>query len=146
MFDVALNIFRKIHFLPPHVPQFLFYFPLYITWIFNCYFCLVSDSKIYYAIGEVAKMFDVNTSLIRFWEKEFDIIKPKKNKKGNRLFTRQDVDNFHVIFHLVKERGYTLEGAKKKLKDNKNETIKNVEIVKSLQNIKGFLVDLKEEL
>jgi len=106
----------------------------------------MSDSKIYYAIGEVAKMFDVNTSLIRFWEKEFDIIKPKKNKKGNRLFTRQDVDNFHVIFHLVKERGYTLEGAKKKLKDNKNETIKNVEIVKSLQNIKGFLVDLKEEL
>ena len=106
----------------------------------------MSDSKIYYAIGEVAKMFDVNTSLIRFWEKEFDIIKPKKNKKGNRLFTKQDVENFHVIFHLVKERGYTLDGAKKKLKDNKDGTIKNAEIVKSLQKIKSFLIDLKEEL
>lgn len=106
----------------------------------------MSDAKIYYAIGEVAKMFDVNTSLIRFWEKEFDIIKPKKNKKGNRLFTKKDVDNFHVIFHLVKERGYTLDGAKKKLKDNKDDTIKNAEIVKSLQKIKSFLVDLKEEL
>ena len=91
-------------------------------------------------------MFDVNTSLIRFWEKEFDIIKPKKNKKGNRLFTKQDVENFHVIFHLVKERGYTLEGAKKKLKDNKEDTVQNVEIVKSLQRIKTFLIDLKEEL
>lgn len=106
----------------------------------------MSDSKIYYTIGEVSKMFNVNTSLIRFWEKEFDIIKPKKNKKGNRLFTKQDVDNFHIIFHLVKERGYTLDGAKKKLKDNKEDTIQNVEIVKSLQKIKGFLIDLKEEL
>ena len=106
----------------------------------------MSDSKIYYAIGEVARMFEVNTSLIRFWEKEFDIIKPKKNKKGNRLFTKKDVANFHVIFHLVKERGYTLDGAKKKLKDNKDGTIKNAEIVKSLQKIKSFLVDLKEEL
>ena len=106
----------------------------------------MSDSKIYYAIGEVAKMFDVNTSLIRFWEKEFDIIKPKKNKKGNRLFTKKDVENFHVIFHLVKERGFTLEGAKKKLKDNKDGTVQNVEIVKSLTKIKSFLIDLKEEL
>lgn len=106
----------------------------------------MSDSKIYYAIGEVSKMFDVNTSLIRFWEKEFDIIKPKKNKKGNRLFTKKDVENFHVIFHLVKERGFTLEGAKKKLKDNKGDTIENVEIVKSLQKIKSFLIELKEEL
>ena len=70
----------------------------------------------------------------------------KKNKKGNRLFTKQDVDNFHIIFHLVKERGYTLDGAKKKLKDNKEDTIQNVEIVKSLQKIKGFLLDMKEEL
>ena len=106
----------------------------------------MSDSKIYYAIGEVAKIFKVNTSLIRFWEKEFDIIKPKKNKKGNRLFTKKDIENFHVIFHLVKERGYTLDGAKKKLKDNKDGTIKNAEIVKSLQTIKSFLIDLKEEL
>lgn len=107
---------------------------------------LDNDSKIYYSIGEVSKMFDVNTSLIRFWEKEFDIIKPKKNKKGNRLFTKKDVANFHVIFHLVKEKGYTLDGAKKKLKDNKDETINNAEVVKSLQNIKSFLLELKEGL
>ena len=72
--------------------------------------------------------------------------KKKKNKKGNRLFTKQDIANFHIIFHLVKERGYTLDGAKKKLKDNKEDTIQNVEIVKSLQKIKGFLIELKEEL
>ena len=67
-------------------------------------------------------------------------------KKGNRLFTKQDIDNFHIIFHLVKERGYTLEGAKKKIKDNKDDTIRNVEIVQSLQKIKTFLTSLKEEL
>ena len=70
--------------------------------------------KIYYSIGEVATMFDVNKSLIRFWEKEFSIIKPKKNRKGNRFFTEKDIENFKIIFHLVKERGYTLQGAKKK--------------------------------
>ena len=70
--------------------------------------------KIYYSIGEVAAMFNVNKSLIRFWEKEFIIIKPKKNKKGNRYFTENDINNFKIIFHLVKERGYTLDGAKKK--------------------------------
>jgi DNA-binding transcriptional MerR regulator len=102
--------------------------------------------RIYYTIGEVAKMFKVNTSLIRFWEKEFDIIKPQKNKKGNRLFTQEDVDNFHIIFHLVKERGFTLQGAKNKLRDNKEEIIQNIEIVKSLKNIKDFLLEIKEEL
>ena len=91
-------------------------------------------------------MFDVNTSLIRFWEKEFDIIKPKKNKKGNRLFTQADVDNFHIIYHLVKERGFTLEGAKKKLKENKEETINNIEVVKTLQKLKQFLLDLKQDI
>lgn len=102
--------------------------------------------KLYYGIGEVAKMFDVNTSLIRFWEKEFDIIKPKKNKKGNRLFTKQDVENFRVIFHLVKERGYTLQGAKDKLKDNKEDVADNVEMVKRLENVKAFLLELKKSL
>lgn len=102
--------------------------------------------KLYYTIGEVSKMFDVNTSLIRFWEKEFDIIKPKKNKKGNRLFTKEDVDNFHIIFHLVKERGFTLEGAKQKLKDNKEDTVDNLEAVKSLNRIKEFLLEIKAEL
>ena len=75
--------------------------------------------KLFYSIGEVAKKYKVNVSLIRFWEKEFDILKPKKNKKGNRMFTKKDMQNLDVIFHLVKERGFTLEGAKKKLKENK---------------------------
>ncbi len=103
-------------------------------------------TKLYYSIGEVAKMFDVNTSLVRFWEKEFDILKPKKNAKGNRLFTQKDVDNLKVIFHLVKERGYTLEGAKKKLRENKGDTIQNEEIVERLKNIRGFLVELRDNL
>jgi DNA-binding transcriptional MerR regulator len=98
--------------------------------------------KLYYSIGEVAQMFQVNTSLIRFWEKEFDIIKPKKNKKGNRLFTQKDIDNFHIIYHLVKEKGMTLKGAKKKMKENKEDTEHNFEIVRSLENIKEMLMDL----
>lgn len=107
---------------------------------------LFTSGKLYYSIGEVAKMFDVNTSLIRFWEGEFSIIKPKKNKKGNRLFTQVDVDNFHIIYHLVKERGFTLEGAKNKLAQSKDETIANVEVVKSLKSIKSFLLEIKKEL
>lgn len=102
--------------------------------------------KLYYTIGEVAKMFDVNTSLIRFWEKEFDIIKPHKNKKGNRLFTPQDVDNFHLIYHLVKDKGLTLKGAEKKLKENKADTVENFEIVKRLKEIRETLVEIKESL
>ena len=102
--------------------------------------------KLYYTIGEVANIFDVNTSLIRFWEKEFDIIKPKKNKKGNRLFTEKDVDNFFIIYHLVKERGFTLQGAKDKLKENPEDTINQIEIVKSLENVRSFLVDLKAQI
>lgn len=91
-------------------------------------------------------MFKLNTSHIRFWEKQFDILKPKKNKKGNRLFTQEDVDNLHTIYHLVKERGFTLEGAKQKLKHNKEEIVDSVEIVKSLKKIKGFLVEMKDGL
>lgn len=102
--------------------------------------------KVYFPIGQVAEMFGVNTSLIRYWEKEFDIIKPFRNKKGNRLFTPKDVDNFHVIFHLVKERGFTLQGAREKLRNNKQDTFDTVEIVKSLQQIKNFLVEIKENL
>jgi len=103
-------------------------------------------TKLYYSIEEVAKMFGVNTSLIRFWEKEFEIIKPKKNKKGNRMFTKQDVDNFHIIYHLVKERGFTLEGAKNKLKGNSEDVVNNVEAVKSLQKVHAMLLELKNHL
>jgi len=102
--------------------------------------------KLYYSIGEVADIFDVNTSLIRFWEKEFDIIKPKKNAKGNRMFTETDVNNFFIIYHLVKERGFTLQGAKEKLKNNKEDTINQIEIVKSLSEVKSFLLELKEQI
>ncbi|MCD6113509.1 MAG: MerR family transcriptional regulator [Bacteroidales bacterium] len=104
------------------------------------------SEKLFYSIGEVADMFNVNTSLIRYWEKEFDVIKPRKNKKGNRLFTQIDVDNFYIIYHLVKERGFTLQGAKDKLKENKEDTINNIEIVKSLNKIKSFLLEIKEQL
>lgn len=97
-------------------------------------------------MGEVSRMFNVNHSLIRYWEKEFDIIKPKKNKKGNRLFTREDIKNFRLIYHLVKERGYTLEGAKNKIRDNKNDALDNLELIESLTKIRSFLVALKEEL
>ena len=102
--------------------------------------------KLYYSIGEVAEMFKVNTSLIRFWEKEFSIIKPKKNKKGNRFFTQLDIENFHLIFHLVKERGMTLKGAKQKLKENKEDTENNFIVVTRLQEIKDLLLEIKEAL
>ena len=102
--------------------------------------------KLFYSIGEVAKKYKVNVSLIRFWEKEFDILKPKKNKKGNRMFTKTDMDNLDIIFHLVKERGFTLEGAKKKLKENKKDTIDNITIVNKLKEIRSFLTSLQEEL
>lgn len=102
--------------------------------------------KLYYSIGEVAKMFNVNSSLIRFWDNEFDILKPKKNAKGNRMFTQKDVDNLKIIFHLVKERGFTLEGAKKKLRENKEDSIPTQEIVARLKEIRGFLVELRENL
>jgi DNA-binding transcriptional MerR regulator len=102
--------------------------------------------KLFYSIGEVARMFDVNTSLIRFWEKEFDIIKPKKNKKGNRLFTKEDIDNFHIIYHLVKERGMTLKGAQMKMIENKDDAIHNLEVIQKLHNIRKMLLEIKEEM
>jgi DNA-binding transcriptional MerR regulator len=102
--------------------------------------------KRYYKIGEVAKAFDVNTSLIRFWEKEFAIIKPKKNAKGNRLFTQEDIQHFKLIFNLVKERGFTLEGAKQKLKKNPEGIIKNHEIISRLEAVKAALTNIKNQL
>lgn len=101
--------------------------------------------KLYYSIGEVAQAFNVNTSLIRFWEKEFDSISPKKNKKGDRFFTPKDIENFKIIFHLVKEKGYTLEGAKVVLQSQKNLS-KKVEIIARLELVKAELIKLKELL
>ncbi|KUF45524.1 MerR family transcriptional regulator [Myroides marinus] len=102
--------------------------------------------KRYYSIGELAKAFDVNTSLLRFWEKEFDIIKPRKNAKGNRMFTPQDVQNLQLIYHLVKERGFTLEGAKEHLKKNSKDIMDNFEIIQKLEGIKAALLNIKNEL
>lgn len=102
--------------------------------------------KLYYSIGEVAKMFDVNQSLIRFWESEFTLIKPRKNSKGTRFFTPRDVDNFHQIYHLVKERGYTLQGAKQMLKEQPEKVDENFEVIKRLKNIRNFLVQMEKEI
>ncbi len=100
--------------------------------------------KIYYSIGEVAEIFDVNTSLIRFWEKEFSIIKPKKNKKGNRLFTKKDIENFKIIYHLVKEKGFTLDGAKNELKSNKEALKDKFEVINKLKFIRESLLSMKK--
>ena len=102
--------------------------------------------KRYYGIGEVAKAFSVNNSLIRFWEKEFDVIKPKKNAKGDRKFTPEDIKNLELIYHLVKERGFTLEGAKTHLKENKHKTISNFEIIRKLETVKTELLKIKDHL
>lgn len=102
--------------------------------------------KMYWSIGEVAEMYGVSTSLLRFWEKEFDILQPKKNRKGDRFFTQKDMENLKIIYHLVKERGFTLKGAKQQLRENKEQTVEKVRIIESLEKVKGFLQDLKGQL
>ena len=97
-------------------------------------------------MGEIAKAFDVNQSLIRFWDKEFDILKPKKNAKGNRMFTPDDVKNLQLIFHLVKERGFTLEGAKVHLKEGQKKTLDKFEIIRKLEIVKNQLINIKDSL
>lgn len=106
----------------------------------------LQEGKRYYSIGEVAKAFDVNASLIRFWDKEFDILKPKKNAKGNRMFTPEDVKNLQLIFHLVKERGFTLEGAKIHLKEGQKKTLDKFEIINKLEAVKAQLTAIKNQL
>ena len=103
-------------------------------------------SKLYYTMGEVTAMFEVNASQIRFYEREFDILQPKKNKKGNRLFTPEDVENLKIIFNLVKDKGYTLQGAKEFLRSNKDEAKENQKIIDSLDRVKQFLLEVKEQL
>ena len=102
--------------------------------------------KVFYSISEVAEMFDVNTSNIRFWENEFDILKPHKNKKGNRMFTPEDIENLRIIYHLLKERGMTIKGAQMKLKENREDTLQNFEVVRRLQDIRQTLIEIKDEL
>ena len=106
----------------------------------------MDSEKYYYKIGEVAELLGVNSSLIRFWEKEFPNIKPKKNRRGNRVFTSSDIEELKKIYNLVKEQGHTLEGAKRILKNNKNPNSKILEIEEKLKNIRTFLVEIKSEL
>ncbi len=102
--------------------------------------------KRYYKIGEVAKAFGLNTSHIRFWEKEFDILKPKKNKKGNRLFTQEDIKNLKLIYHLVKEKGFTLEGAKGKMKESPKSIKGSQDIITRLESVKAELIKIKNQI
>lgn len=100
--------------------------------------------KLYYSISEVAQKFDINESTLRFWEKEFDVICPRKTAKGTRYYKQEDIDAVRLIYHLVKERGMTLAGARQKLKDNKETTIRHEEIVNKLKLIKEELISMKE--
>lgn len=104
--------------------------------------------KLYYSMGEVAEMFDVRPSLLRHWESQFGVLKPKRNKKGNRLFTPADVENLKLIYHLVKEQGMTLEGARKALRQCRREKAvpRDVELLERLQRIRALLVEVREEL
>ena len=106
----------------------------------------LKSEKHYYSISEVSAKFGLAPSTLRFWEKEFETIKPFKNKKGDRFYTQEDIDHLSLINHLVKERGMTLKGAKTKIKENKAETENTFEIVQKLQQIKTFLLEIKEEL
>ena len=102
--------------------------------------------KRYYRIGEIAKAFDVNASLIRFWDKEFEALKPKKNAKGNRRFTPEDVQNLKLIYNLVKERGYTLEGAKTYLKEQNQKSLNDFDIITKLERVRNELIKIKNQL
>ncbi|WP_200979406.1 MerR family transcriptional regulator [Echinicola sp. 20G] len=102
--------------------------------------------KKYYSIGEVADKFKVATSLIRYWEGEFDIIKPKKDKKGNRRFTKEDIEKIGLIFHLVKEKGYTLQGAQEIIKKDHYEISDKASMVNRLNQIKDFLIEIRNNL
>ncbi len=106
----------------------------------------LKECKLYYCISEVSKHFEVAPSLLRYWETEFNTLKPKRNTKGTRFYTTKDIDEIARIYLLVKEKGYTLQGAKDKIKTDKRSVDSNVEIVEKLQSIKSFLVQLKQEL
>ncbi|MEO7989529.1 MAG: MerR family transcriptional regulator [Chryseolinea sp.] len=102
--------------------------------------------KLYFSIGEVSEMFNVAPSLIRFWESEFEIIKPKKNRKGNRQFTKEDIDNVRTIYHLVKEKGFTLQGAKEMLRNDSQSVKDKMEMMDSLKRVRTFMVELRDRL
>ena len=102
--------------------------------------------KLYYTIGEVAAILDVNTSVLRYWEKEFDVLKPKKNSNGDRFFTKEDVEKTKLIYHLVREKGYTIEGANARLKTDIDVMQKKFKLIERLRKVRGFLEELKGEI
>ncbi|MFI3292289.1 MAG: MerR family transcriptional regulator [Rikenellaceae bacterium] len=106
----------------------------------------MESKKLYYSMGEVSELFCVAPSLIRYWEKHFSVIKPVRNKKGNRLFTPTDVENFKIIYHLVKERGMTLEGAQRTMKQNRKGYSRDAELLERMQHIRAMLLEVREEL
>lgn len=106
----------------------------------------IKIEKLYYTIGEVAEMLNVPVSTVRFWENEFEILKPMKNKKGNRLFTQADIKNLRIIHRLLKEEGMTLTGARKKLSEKWDETDYKFEITEALGRIKSMLLDIKNNI
>jgi DNA-binding transcriptional MerR regulator len=102
--------------------------------------------KRYYSIGEVAEMFAVNASLLRHWETEFDTIRPKKNRKGERQYTQKDVETIRLIYGLVKDKGFTLQGAKDFMKQKNQQDAERGTMIESLEKLKGFLTDLRNKL
>lgn len=102
--------------------------------------------KQYFTIGEVAAQFSVAPSLIRFWETEFEELRPRKSKQGNRLYTPQDVDTFRTIYHLVKERGYTIPGARDLLRQKGPQLREKIDVIQSLERLRGFLVGMRKEI
>lgn len=102
--------------------------------------------KVYYSIGEIAEMFGVAPSLIRFWETEFESLRPKKNHKGNRQYSKEDLNDFKLIYHLTKEKGFTIPGAREKIRLEKKKTQDKLEAVRSLEKVRAFLVELKNKL
>jgi DNA-binding transcriptional MerR regulator len=105
-----------------------------------------NHEKLYYSIGDVASMLNVNTSLIRYWEKEFPALRPKKNMSGTRLFTKKDIEQLKYIYHLVKVEGHTLDGAKKIIRQKDQEQLSKYKAIQSLEKIKSFLVALRDQL
>ena len=104
------------------------------------------ELKLYYSIGEVSKILEISTSKIRFWEKEFEILNPKKNKKGNRRFTNNDLKKIKLINHLLKEKKYTINGAKKKIQNNYEKIERNYEVIENLKKLKSELLEIRKNL
>ena len=126
----------------------LFYFHFYILSISITVLAYKEKEieKLYYTIGEVSEMLGLNASQIRYWETEFTELKPRKDRKGNRLFTKEDIETIKLIHHLVKERGFTIEGAKSRLKTGGDDAVKKMKVIESLKKLRSFLEELKEEL